>query len=163
MRTAAPPPPPPPPPPPNFLKLPSSNNPVGQPDSGSRSSIVPQIPMAQSQYIAPPPPPPPPAPPQAPLTINIPFPIPPPQPPDGSNTVEVTKQPPVLSQRSTLLKAIEEGKMLRKVERIADEKKPSAPETGVASILKRRIAMELSDTESDSSGESDTEDDSEWN
>lgn len=53
--------------------------------------------------------------------------------------------------------------MLRKVERIADEKKPSAPETGVASILKRRIAMELSDTESDSSGESDTEDDSEWN
>lgn len=71
--------------------------------------------MAQSQYIAPPPPPPPPAPPQAPLTINIPFPIPPPQPPDGSNTVEVTKQPPVLSQRSTLLKAIEEGKYAQHV------------------------------------------------
>lgn len=54
------------------------------------------------------------------------------------------------------------GKKLRKVERTTDEKKPSAPATDVASILKRRIAIELSDTESDSSGESDSEEDSEW-
>ena len=53
------------------------------------------------------------------------------------------------------------GKKLRKVERTTDEKKPTAPGTDVASILKRRIAIELSDTESESSGESDSEN-SEW-
>ena len=47
---------------------------------------------------------------------------------------------------------------LRKVERTGEEKKSITFGTDVASILKRRIAMEVSDTES----ESESDDSDEW-
>lgn len=46
------------------------------------------------------------------------------------------------------------------MERTTDEKKPATQGTDVASILKRRIAMELSDTESED--DSDSEGDDDW-
>ena len=45
------------------------------------------------------------------------------------------------------------------MERTTTEKKPTTQGTDVASILKRRIAMELSDTESEDDSDSDGEDD----
>lgn len=47
------------------------------------------------------------------------------------------------------------------MERSADEKKPATQGTDVASILKRRIAMELSDTESEGSDD-DSDGDDDW-
>ena len=52
------------------------------------------------------------------------------------------------------------GMNLRKVERTAEEKTTDTYGQDVASILKRRIAMEMSDTESESDSDSDDDD---WN
>ena len=77
-----------------------------------------------------------------------------------SQPVEV-KKVQVPDQRSDLLQAIIKGKQLRKVEKTEENRKTQRfVGTDVASILARRIAVEMTDSESDSSdGEWDDDDD----
>ena len=77
-----------------------------------------------------------------------------------SQPVEV-KKVQVPDQRSDLLQAIIKGKQLRKVEKTEESRKTQQfVGTDVASILARRIAVEMSDSESESTdGEWDDDDD----
>ncbi|TNN85775.1 Wiskott-Aldrich syndrome protein family member 2 [Liparis tanakae] len=163
----APPPPPPPssygapPPPPGFDTVPSP------PPFSSSSSAYPSPP-------APPPPPsmssvPPPPPPPMPAGGGgppAPPPPPPPGPPPSSFDHSAPRTPaapkpeaePADDARTDLLQAIRQGCNLRKTEAQREQEKRDHFGNDVAAILSRRIAVECSDSEDDSS----EFDDEEW-
>ncbi|XP_037079333.1 wiskott-Aldrich syndrome protein family member 3-like [Pollicipes pollicipes] len=76
-------------------------------------------------------------------------------------TPAAAKPPPLYDARSDLLKAIRDGITLRKVEVVEEQRREQAqPLHDVASILARRVAIEVSsDTESDSDSDSECWDD----
>ncbi|KAK2716107.1 actin-binding protein WASF3-like [Artemia franciscana] len=171
---------PPPPPPPsdfsqNHIKMPNFDNseldlppPPSPPheEFGEREIVPPTRPATEP----PPPPPPPPTaspPPPPPLmSMKNQPPSPPPPPGEGSLAISPVKSPTLIQPkpkqtlpriddaRSGLLRAIREGISLRKVEEQKIKSRESEPSTNglhdVASILARRVAIEFSDTESDS-------------
>lgn len=132
-------PPPPPPPPPASLDMSNSQQPryvaTHQQQPKQHHNPIPQIPTAQQLQAA------------------------------GSQlrkTSERVMAPaPISDARSDLLAAIREGIKLRRVEDSKQkEVEKCTPLHDVASILARRVAMELSD--SDEGGEGDEEDDDPW-
>ncbi|XP_072532336.1 actin-binding protein WASF2 [Salminus brasiliensis] len=165
----APPPPPPvgmgiPPPPPSGFDSPPSPPPFS---SGS-PSIPPPPPIASNIPApppppaggGPPPPPPPPPPPGPPPPCFTPAAPAPPPPSGGAPAASAPKaQPaPAGDGRSDLLAAIRQGFNLRKVEEQREQEKRDVVGNDVAAILSRRIAVECSDSEDDSS----EFDDEEW-
>ena len=141
----------PPPPPPvqsQILNTPSPQQPP------------PNFPPPGSPVYVPPPPPPPPDP-------NIPAPPPPLLPIIGSNHIQPPSEPAMpaapkpVDTRTDILDAIKQGMKLRKVQVESEKKQQQAVGMDVASILQRRIAVEYSDTESETGSEWD-EDDEEW-
>ncbi|XP_051520293.1 actin-binding protein WASF2-like [Myxocyprinus asiaticus] len=167
--TVAPPMAPPPPPPPGGMVPPP-------PPPGYDSP--PSPPPAFSNNIASIPPPPPmeacnPAPPPPPMSGGPPPPPPPPPPPGppppsasgppSSGGVPAAPTPkaqpaPAADGHSDLLAAIRQGFNLRKVEEQREQEKRDHMGNDVAAILSRRIAVECSDSEDDSS----EFDDDEW-
>jgi hypothetical protein len=85
--------------------------------------------------------------------------------PDAATQTQVLEVPKVQvpDQRSDLLQAIIMGKQLRKVEKKTEENRKTQRFVGndVASILARRIAVEMSDSDADSS-DGDWDDDDDW-
>lgn len=162
---------PPPPPPPGGLPdpsyLPPPSPPVCPPIPGFPAP-PPPVPTfmdyAPASPLSPAPPPPvggpPPPPPLPPPPPGPPPPGPPPPPssyikPDGESSTASLKpkpaQAPVSDARSDLLSAIREGFQLRKVEEQLEHGKKDIGGNDVATILSRRIAVEYSDSEDDSS------------
>ncbi|XP_072034239.1 uncharacterized protein [Amphiura filiformis] len=151
--------PPPPPPPPPF------------------DHSIPPAPPVPNGNIPPPPPPPPPStqvggtnipapPPPPPGMPNTNIPVPPPPPPPGALTstptptlapakrISQAPTPPIqVDSRSELLKAIQQGMNLKRVQVTEKQVRDERTDT-VESILRRRIALQQSDTESESSGSS---------
>ncbi|XP_034016063.1 wiskott-Aldrich syndrome protein family member 2 [Thalassophryne amazonica] len=166
----APPPPPPasgfgmPPPPPGFDALPSPppfssapypSPPVPPPPPAASSISPPPPPPMPAGGAAPPPPPPPPGPPPpgpSPPDFNPPTPV---APSAGGGILPSSApkpQPaPASDARSDLLQAIRQGFNLRKVEAQLEQEKQNHFGNDVAAILSRRIAVECSDSEDDSS------------
>lgn len=119
-----------------------------------------------------PPPPPPPPPPGIPPTLSgVPPPPSPPAQPQISNadlTASIQNVvlsspkpalPPPSDPRNDLLTAIREGMNLRKAVQITkEERQQGGMGNDVASILSRRIALELTDSE----GDSEYSDEGEW-
>ncbi|XP_071776249.1 actin-binding protein WASF2 [Centroberyx gerrardi] len=172
----APPPPPPPcgfgapPPPPGFDSPPSPPplssspnaypSPPAPPPPPAMSSVCPPPPPALPQGGGPPPPPPPPPPPGPPPPSSGPL---APPPPSSGGAVAPSSAPkaqpePAGDARSDLLQAIRQGFNLRKVEEQREQEKRDHFGNDVAAILSRRIAVECSDSEDDSS----EFDDDEW-
>ncbi|XP_007978012.1 actin-binding protein WASF2 [Chlorocebus sabaeus] len=172
------PPPAPPPPPPPMIGIPSPPPPVGFGPPGTPPPPSPPSFPPHPDFAAPPPPPPPPAtdyptlppPPLSQPTGGAPPPPPPPPPPgpppppftgaDGQPAVppplsDTTKPksslPAVSDARSDLLSAIRQGFQLRRVEEQREQEKRDVVGNDVATILSRRIAVEYSDSEDDSS------------
>ncbi|KAM4047307.1 actin-binding protein WASF2 [Anomaloglossus baeobatrachus] len=167
----SPPPPPPPPPPasifPDTTYLSPSSPPECPPAPGfpappppppgpsviDYTTVSPAPPPPAPPAGGPPPPPPPPPPPGPPP----PGPLPPPSftPQDGDCLIQPSKPkttlPPVSDVRSDLLSAIRQGFQLRKVEEQLEHEKRDVGGNDVATILSRRIAVEYSDSEDDSS------------
>ncbi|KAM9384660.1 actin-binding protein WASF2 [Pholidichthys leucotaenia] len=161
----APPPPPPPsdfgtpPPPPGFDTPPSPPplsaypSPPAPPPLSMSNSIAPPPPPMPAGAPPPPPPPPPPGPPPPPSDHSA------PPPPISSGSSAPKPQPePAGDARSDLLAAIRQGFNLRKVEAQLEQEKRDHFGNDVAAILSRRIAVECSDSEDDSS----EFDDDEW-
>lgn len=168
----APPPPPPPsgmgipPPPPGFEPPPSPPPmassptaypaPPAPPPPPSMGAMAPPPPPPAGGGPPPPPPPPPPPGPPPPPSFNGP---PAPPPPltgggllDGAPKLKPAPPPePVSDARSDLLQAIRQGFNLRKVEAQREQEKRDHTGNDVAAILSRRIAVECSDSEDDSS------------
>ncbi|XP_076865075.1 actin-binding protein WASF2 [Brachyhypopomus gauderio] len=162
----APPPPPPvgmmiPPPPPAGFDTPPSPPPafsfspsVPPPPPMSTCIPSPPPPPAADGPPPPPPPPPPPGPPPPCFAPSAPAP-----PPPGVTPAAPKAQPaPASDGRSDLLAAIRQGFNLRKVEEQREQEKRDVVGNDVAAILSRRIAVECSDSEDDSS----EFDDEEW-
>ena len=141
--------PPPPPPVPSQV----DNSPLPQPP--------PNFPPPMSPDIPPPPPPPP--------DPSIPAPPPPPLPtihhnhlPPPSLTPSEPVPPPEpkpIDARTDLLEAIRTGMKLKKVQVEIEKKEQQNVGMDVASILQRRIAVEYSDSESETGSEWDDDDD----
>ncbi|XP_035285539.1 wiskott-Aldrich syndrome protein family member 2 [Anguilla anguilla] len=162
----APPPPPPcgmdvPPPPPGFDSPPSPPlaapcsfpSPPAPPPPPSMDPGVPAPPPSLPPGGPPPPPPPPPPPGPPPPSFG------PPPPSSGGAPPPPKAQPaPEDDPRSDLLQAIRQGFNLRKVEEQREQEKRDHVGNDVAAILSRRIAVECSDSEDDSS----EFDDEEW-
>eukprot|EP00066_Takifugu_rubripes_P030697 XP_011619963.1 PREDICTED: wiskott-Aldrich syndrome protein family member 2-like [Takifugu rubripes] len=121
------------------------------------SAISPPPPPPMFGGGGPPPPPPPPPPPGPPPAAHA---AAPPPPPGGLAPSSAPKPPPepVSDARSDLLQAIRQGFNLRKVEAQREQEKRDHFGNDVAAILSRRIAVECSDSEDDSS----EFDDDEW-
>nr|BAG65507.1 unnamed protein product [Homo sapiens] len=172
------PPPAPPPPPPPMIGIPPPPPPVGFGSPGTPPPPSPPSFPPHPDFAAPPPPPPPPAadyptlppPPLSQPTGGAPPPPPPPPPPgpppppftgaDGQPAIppplsDTTKPksslPAVSDARSDLLSAIRQGFQLRRVEEQREQEKRDVVGNDVATILSRRIAVEYSDSEDDSS------------
>ncbi|XP_040280205.1 wiskott-Aldrich syndrome protein family member 2 [Bufo bufo] len=166
--------PPPPPPPvgvfPDTTYLPPPSPPACPPAPGFPAPPPPPVPSvidytAVSPVPPPappaggPPPPPPPPPPPGPPPLGPPPPGPPPppsfSPQDEDALPQISKPktslPPVSDVRSDLLSAIRQGFQLRKVEEQMEHEKRDVGGNDVATILSRRIAVEYSDSEDDSS------------
>ncbi|XP_077051895.1 actin-binding protein WASF2 [Siphateles boraxobius] len=154
----APPPPPPPggmippPPPPGF------DSPPSPPPFSSNSASMPPPPPMEPSIPSPPPPPmgggPPPPPPPPPPPGPPPPSAPAPPPSGGVHAPAAPKAQPPPAQgdgRSDLLSAIRQGFNLRKVEEQQELEKRGRTDNDVAAILSRRIAVECSDSEDDSS------------
>ncbi|KAK1805114.1 hypothetical protein P4O66_019466 [Electrophorus voltai] len=123
--------------------------------------IAPYIPSPPPQPIrdGPPPPPPPPPPPGPPPPCFPPVaPAPPPPGPPPTSPAPKAQPAPASDARSDLLAAIRQGFNLRKVEEQREQEKRDVVGNDVAAILSRRIAVECSDSEDDSS----EFDDEEW-
>uniref|UniRef100_A0A8D3AHI3 Wiskott-Aldrich syndrome protein family member n=1 Tax=Scophthalmus maximus TaxID=52904 RepID=A0A8D3AHI3_SCOMX len=171
----APPPPPPPsgfgiPPPPSGFDAPPSPPPFSSSPAAYPSPPAPPPPPALSTVSPPPPPPPMPA-------GGGPPPPPPPPPPPGPpptsfnisapsgggglaapSSAPKAQEEPAGGARSDLLQAIRQGFNLRKTEAQREQEKRDHFGNDVAAILSRRIAVECSDSEDDSS----EFDDEEW-
>nr|XP_020462628.1 wiskott-Aldrich syndrome protein family member 2 [Monopterus albus] len=164
----APPPPPPssgfgiPPPPPGFDTPPSPPSfsssaaypsPPAPPVSTAISAVSPPPPPPMPAGGGPPPPPPPPPPPGPPPPSFIDS---APPPPSGGGVGAPSSAPkpqpaPASDGRCDLLQAIRQGFNLRKVEAQREQEKRDTSGNDVAAILSRRIAVECSDSEDDSS------------
>ncbi|XP_007547658.1 actin-binding protein WASF2 [Poecilia formosa] len=168
-----PPAPPPPPPPSGFAPPPPPTGFDGIPSPPPPSFPSPPAPppppdMAMAPPPPPittgggPPPPPPPPPPPGPPPPPSDYSAPPPPPISGGGLAPSSApkpQPaPVSDGRSDLLQAIRQGFNLRKVEAQREQEKRDHFGNDVAAILSRRIAVECSDSEDDSS----EFDDDEW-
>ncbi|KAK3511669.1 hypothetical protein QTP70_014560 [Hemibagrus guttatus] len=141
---------PPSPPPPAFF---SPSIPPPPPISNVPS---PPPPPAGDGPPPPPPPPPPPGPPPPSFAPSAPAP-----PTSGGLSAAPAPKPqpaPASDGRSDLLAAIRQGFNLRKVEEQREQEKRDVAGNDVAAILSRRIAVECSDSEDDSS----EFDDDEW-
>uniref|UniRef100_A0A3P8WHE5 Wiskott-Aldrich syndrome protein family member n=1 Tax=Cynoglossus semilaevis TaxID=244447 RepID=A0A3P8WHE5_CYNSE len=165
----APPPPPPtsgfgvPPPPPGFDNPPSPppfsssptsypSPPAAPPPPSSALSPPPPPPPMPAGGGPPPPPPPPPPPGPPPPSFNNSAPPPPPSGGGAAPSSAPKQQPaPAGDARSDLLCAIRQGFNLRKVEAQREQEKRDHFGNDVAAILSRRIAVECSDSEDDSS------------
>ncbi|XP_061598596.1 wiskott-Aldrich syndrome protein family member 2 [Cololabis saira] len=176
--TLSPPPAPPPPPPPSGFGVPPpppdfDSSPLPPPLSSSPTSYPsppapPPAPPAMSSVCPPPPPmpmgggpppPPPPPPPPGPPPPSFDHSAPPPPSTGGGAASAPKPQPePEGDGRSDLLQAIRQGFNLRKVEAQREQEKRDHFGNDVAAILSRRIAVECSDSEEDSS----EFDDDEW-
>uniref|UniRef100_A0A8C4VZP2 Wiskott-Aldrich syndrome protein family member n=1 Tax=Gopherus evgoodei TaxID=1825980 RepID=A0A8C4VZP2_9SAUR len=168
-------PPPAPPPPPPISGIPPPPPPVGFPNSGMPLPPSPSSFPPYPEFSAPPPPSPPgaeyftvPPPPSLQPVDGAPPPPPPPGPPpvpssgmdgapapllppDSLASKPKSSLPPVTDARSDLLSAIRQGFQLRKVEEQREQEKRDVGGNDVATILSRRIAVEYSDSEDDSS------------
>ncbi|XP_067167516.1 actin-binding protein WASF2 isoform X2 [Apteryx mantelli] len=144
---------PPPPSPPSFPPHPefAAPPPPPPPPAVEYASVLP-LPLPQpGSGSAPPPPPPPPPPGPPPLTSSLDGPPAPPLPSDTSTSKPKSSLPAVSDARSDLLSAIRQGFQLRKVEEQREQEKRDVVGNDVATILSRRIAVEYSDSEDDSS------------
>ena len=143
--------PPPPPPVPSQVQ----DIPLPEPPPDFPPPMSPDVPM--------PPPPPPdpniPAPPPPPLPV-VQNHIPPPPLISPSEPIQAPEPKPI-DARTDLLEAIRTGMKLRKVQVETEKKEQQNVGMDVASILQRRIAVEYSDTESETGSEWDDEED-EW-
>ncbi|XP_057684039.1 wiskott-Aldrich syndrome protein family member 2 [Corythoichthys intestinalis] len=164
----APPPPPPPsgfgaPPPPSSFDGPPPPPPLS-PSGAFPSPPAPPLPPAMPGTGPPPPPPmpagggPPPPPPPPPGPPPPSFSTPAPPPPAPAQATPKQQPAPENDARSDLLQAIRQGFNLRKVEAQREQEKQNHFGNDVAAILSRRIAVECSDSEDDSS----EFDDDEW-
>ena len=122
----------------------------------------PNFPPPVSHDVPPPPPPPP--------DPNIPAPPPPPLPnlqpkhlptPTTPSEPAPPPEPKPIDARTDLLEAIRTGMKLRKVQVETEKKEQQNVGMDVASILQRRIAVEYSDTESETGSEWD-DDEEDW-
>ncbi|KAL6457066.1 hypothetical protein MHYP_G00340290 [Metynnis hypsauchen] len=114
-------------------------------------------PLLEVDRHPPPPPPPPPGPPPC-FTPAAPAAPPPPSGGPAASSAPKAQPAPVSDGRSDLLAAIRQGFNLRKVEEQREQEKRDVVGNDVAAILSRRIAVECSDSEDDSS----EFDDEEW-
>ncbi|XP_015412726.1 PREDICTED: LOW QUALITY PROTEIN: wiskott-Aldrich syndrome protein family member 2 [Myotis davidii] len=96
--------------------------------------------------VTPPPPSPPSFPPHPDFAASA-----PPPPPLSDTPKSKSSLPPVSDARSDLLSAIRQGFQLRRVEEQQEQEKRDVVGNDVATILSRRIAVEYSDSEDDSS------------
>uniref|UniRef100_F1STN6 Wiskott-Aldrich syndrome protein family member n=1 Tax=Sus scrofa TaxID=9823 RepID=F1STN6_PIG len=148
-------PPPAPPPPPPMMSTPPPPPPGGFGSSGTPPPPSPPSFPPHPDFAAPPPPPPPPAadystlPPPPPFSGTDGQPAAPP--PLSDTTKPKSSLPPVSDARSDLLSAIRQGFQLRRVEEQREQEKRDVVGNDVATILSRRIAVEYSDSEDDSS------------
>lgn len=143
---------PPPPSPPSFPPHPDfAAPPPPPPPPAADYPTLPPPPLSQPAGGAPPPPPPPPppGPPPPPFSGVDSQPAPPPPPSDAAKPK--SSLPPVSDARSDLLSAIRQGFQLRRVEEQREQEKRDVVGNDVATILSRRIAVEYSDSEDDSS------------
>lgn len=154
---------------------------TGRQTNGHETELPPPPPTPDKEQPPPPPPPPipPPAPPMMPPPANggpPPPPMPPPQIASGGPALlrngdlqsqklllrpckdRKPKFEPETDSRSDLLKAIRDGINLKKVEETKPNPK-NEPDGDVATILQRRFAFEVSDSESSSDSEYDSD---EW-
>ncbi|XP_037005648.1 actin-binding protein WASF2 [Artibeus jamaicensis] len=144
---------PPPPSPPSFPPHPdfAAPPPPPPPPAADYPTLSP-LPLSQPAGGAPPPPPPPPPPGPPPLLYCGADGQPAVPPPPLSDTPKSKSSlPPVSDARSDLLSAIRQGFQLRKVEEQQEQEKRDVVGNDVATILSRRIAVEYSDSEDDSS------------
>ncbi|XP_068189257.1 actin-binding protein WASF2 [Antennarius striatus] len=140
-----------PPSPPPFSPFPSYSSPApAPPPPPMMSSVSPPPPPPMPAGGGPPPPPPPPPPPgPPPASANSALP-----PATGGVAPSSAPKPPpepVSDARSDLLQAIRQGTHLRKVEAQREQEKRDHSGNDVAAILSRRIAVECSDSDDDSS------------
>ncbi|XP_030360148.1 wiskott-Aldrich syndrome protein family member 2 isoform X4 [Strigops habroptila] len=145
---------PPPPSPPSFPPHPefAAPPPPSPPPAVEYASVLPPPLPQPGSGSAPPPPPPPPPPGPPPLSSGgLDGPPPPPPPSDTSTSKPKSSLPAVSDARSDLLSAIRQGFQLRKVEEQREQEKRDVVGNDVATILSRRIAVEYSDSEDDSS------------
>ncbi|XP_065553542.1 actin-binding protein WASF2 isoform X1 [Lathamus discolor] len=145
---------PPPPSPPSFPPHPefAAPPPPSPPPAVEYASVLPPpLPQAGSGSAPPPPPPPPPPGPPPLSSGGLDGPPPPPPPSDTSTSKPKSSLPAVSDARSDLLSAIRQGFQLRKVEEQREQEKRDVVGNDVATILSRRIAVEYSDSEDDSS------------
>ncbi|XP_034748661.1 wiskott-Aldrich syndrome protein family member 2 [Etheostoma cragini] len=173
----APPPPPPssgfgiPPPPPGFDTPPSPPplsssstaypSPPAPPPPPVMSAVSPPPPPPMATGGGGPPPPPPPPPPPGPPPSSFNHSAQPPSSGGGAPPSSAPKpqpEPAADDPRSDLLQAIRQGFNLRKTEAQREQEKRDTSGNDVAAILSRRIAVECSDSEDDSS----EFDDDEW-
>ncbi|XP_026531876.1 wiskott-Aldrich syndrome protein family member 2 [Notechis scutatus] len=143
---------PPPPSPPSFPPHPDFAAPPPPPPPAAEYAVVPSPLLPQPTSGVPPPPPPPPPPgPSASSFGGVGIPEASIQQPDLVPSKPKSSLPAVSEARSDLLSAIRQGFQLRKVEEEREQEKRDVVGNDVATILSRRIAVEYSDSEDDSS------------
>lgn len=143
---------PPPPSPPSFPPHPDfAAPPPPPPPPAADYPTLPPPPLSQPAGGAPPPPPPPPPPGPPPLPFSGGDSQPAIPPPPSDATKPKSSLPAVSDARSDLLSAIRQGFQLRRVEEQQEQEKRDVVGNDVATILSRRIAVEYSDSEDDSS------------
>ncbi|XP_044290801.1 wiskott-Aldrich syndrome protein family member 2 isoform X2 [Varanus komodoensis] len=143
---------PPPPSPPSFPPHPGFAAPPPPPPPASEYVAAPPPLLPPTGAGAPPPPPPPPPPGPPPSSFaGMDGPEAPLPPPDSVSSKAKSSLPAVSDARSDLLSAIRQGFQLRKVEEQREQEKRDVVVNDVATILARRIAVEYSDSEDDSS------------
>lgn len=138
-------PPPPPPVPSQISNIPSPQPPPNFPPPGSPMNIPPPPPALPDPGILAPPPPP------------LPMVQPNHSMPATSDHEPMPPEPKPVDTRTDLLDAIKQGMKLRKVQVESEKKQQQNVGMDVASILQRRIAVEYSDTESETGSEWDDE------
>ncbi|NXQ26237.1 WASF2 protein, partial [Alaudala cheleensis] len=120
--------------------------PIGSPSAARPGFAPPPAPPPPPPLMENPPPPPPPM-----GFPGLDGPPPPPPPSDTPTSKPKSSLPAVSDARSDLLSAIRQGFQLRRVEEQREQEKRDVVGNDVATILSRRIAVEYSDSEDDSS------------